>query len=121
MSSDLIRSVLRGGVAGLGALAPIGALVGGTDAGLGVLAGGILALGNLWLLGRASERTLALFVGRRLHPLWMVSVGLRHLAIFGALALLLASGRAHPLALIAGLSVLPPVLVIAAFRAARSS
>ena len=116
MSGELIRYVMRLGGAWLLPLALGGFLVAGIHGGVSVLAGGVLALGNLWLLGRASDRALGLFIGRRFHPLWVVSVGLRHLAMFAVLGLLLWSGRVHPGALIVGLSVLPPVLIAAALR-----
>jgi hypothetical protein len=40
--------------------------------------------------------------------------------LFGAVGLLLWSGLVHPVALIAGLSILPPVLIAAGLRSARS-
>ena len=41
-------------------------------------------------------------------------------AVFGAVALLLGYGIVHPFALVAGLSVLPPVLIALGLRAART-
>jgi len=84
-----------------------------------VLAGGAIALGNLWLLARGTSRALALFTGQRIHPLWVLSFGLRYLALFSLLGLLLWSGRVHPVALILGLSVLPPVLIVYGLRRLR--
>lgn len=119
MGHELIRGVVGVGAACLIPLALGGFLVAGPEGGLGVAAGGALALGNLWLLARGSERALRLFTGRPLHPLWVLGLGLRYLALFGALGLLLWSGRVHPLALIVGLSVLPPLLVLYALRNPR--
>jgi hypothetical protein len=119
MGHELIRGVVGVGAACLIPLALGGFLVAGAEGGLGVAAGGALALGNLWLLARGSERALRLFTGRPLHPLWVLGLGLRYLALFGALGLLLWSGRVHPLALIVGLSVLPPLLVACAVRSLR--
>src|SRR5436853_375562 len=50
--------------------------------------------------------------------LGLTGLGLRSAGAFGALALTLAGGWAHPLAVIAGLSVLPPVLIAAGVRSA---
>lgn len=119
MGRELIRRVLVVGAAGLLPLAVAGYLAAGPRGGLGVLAGGAIALGNLWLLGRASDRALALLSARRVHPLWVLGLGLRYLVLFGALALLLSSGRVHPVALIVGLSILPPVLIAYALRGSR--
>lgn len=116
MGRELIRRVVVVGAAGLLPLVLGGFLAAGPRAGLGVLAGGAIALGNLWLLGRATDRALGLFAGRRIHPLWMLGLGLRYLALFSALALLFWSGRVDPVALIVGLSILPPVLIVAALR-----
>jgi len=116
MGRELIRRVVVVGAAGLFPLVLGGFLAIGPRAGLGVLAGGAIALGNLWLLGRATDRALGLFAGRRIHPLWMLSLGLRYLALFSALALAFWSGRVDPVALVVGLSILPPVLIVAALR-----
>ena len=45
-----------------------------------------------------------------------MSLGLRHLFLFAALGILLWSGYVHPLGLVAGLSVIPPVLIAQALR-----
>jgi hypothetical protein len=50
-----------------------------------------------------------------------MSLGLRYVLLFGAVALLLGSGAAHPLALVGGLSILPPVLIVLGLSAARAS
>jgi len=118
MGSELIRRVAGTCAAGLLPVTLGGFVAAGLPGGLGVLAGGAVSLGNLWLLVRGSHRALGLFAGRRFPPLWVLSLGLRHLALFGILALLLWSGSIHPVALLAGLSVLPPVLVTYALRAA---
>ncbi|MBI4609821.1 MAG: ATP synthase subunit I [Candidatus Rokubacteria bacterium] len=119
MGNELVGRVM--GVAGtlLVLLALGGFLVAGAHAGLSILAGGAVALGNLWLLTRGAERALRLFAGRRVHPLWVLGVGARHLALFGLLGVLLW-GDADPVGLILGLSVLPPVLIAAALRGSAS-
>jgi hypothetical protein len=121
MTSELMARVVGFSLAWLLPLALGGFVMAGAGGGLGVLVGGAVAMGNLWLLGRGSERALGLFAGGRLHPLWMLSVGLRHLAAFLFLALALASGRVYPPALLVGLSILPPVLIMCALRTARET
>lgn len=119
MGRELIRWVVTAGAAGLLPLALAGYVAAGPPGAFGVLAGGAIALGNLWLLGRSSDRALALLAGRHVHPLWVVSLGLRYLALFGVVAALLWSGRVHPVGLIVGLSILPPVLIAYALRGSR--
>jgi len=120
MGGELIRHVVAASLAWLLPLTLGGFFAAGLPGGLGVLAGGAVSLGDLWLLARGSDRALGLFAGGRIPPLWVVGLGLRHLALFGVLGLLLWSGGTHPVALIAGLSVLPPVLITYALRGARA-
>ena len=51
---------------------------------------------------------------------WIIALGLRYAVLFAVVALLLRTGAAHPLGLVAGLSVLPPVVIIVGLRAARA-
>lgn len=118
MSRELFRRAMAWGAAWLALLALGGILAAGPHVGVSILAGGAVALGNLWLLTRGADRALRLFAGRRVHPLWMLSLGVRHLALFGVLGVLLWGGRVDPIALILGLSVLPPVLIASALRSA---
>lgn len=85
---------------------------------LGVLAGGGVALGNFRWLSTGSHRFLALFRSGRVEPWGLVGFGLRHLCLFSVLGVLLWSGHVHPLGVMVGLSVLPPVLIVAALRRA---
>lgn len=85
---------------------------------LGVLSGGALALGSLAWLNLGCRQALELWRGGGVHPLWLLSLGLRHLTLFAAIGVLLWSGSVHPLGLVAGLSVIPPVLIAQALRAA---
>ena len=52
--------------------------------------------------------------------MWALGLALRHVLLFGAVALLLGYSLVHPLTLVAGLSVLPPVLIAFGLRAART-
>ena len=101
----------------VGALAAIAAWFGGTAAGLGVLAGGTLAVGNFrWLVARAG---LATRTGSVSAGAWLIGAGLRFTACTVACALLLTTGWAHPVALVAGFTVLPCDLIARGLAASR--
>src|SRR5216110_2416339 len=75
--------------AAVSALAALGAFLGGAPVAVGTLAGGALAVVNFrWLA-------------------WLIGAGLRFTACMAACAWLLSTGWAHPIALMAGFSVLP--------------
>lgn len=88
-----------------------GFLLAGVPVALGVLSGGGLALANFLWLARGGERALALASGRQVPSVWALGLGLRHLATFGAFGFILSSGRVDPLGVVAGLSILPPLLI----------
>jgi ATP synthase I chain len=115
--SDLMWRVTRD-VCALGAtLALAAAWVGGAAAALGVGAGIVLALGNFrWLASRAVSATTA---ATSVRAGWSLGAGLRLAALAAACAALLATGRAHPVALVIGLSVLPCALIGHGLRTAR--
>lgn len=118
MDRDLVGRVAGGGTLALVPLAAAALYLADLPGLLGVLAGGGVALASLLLLNMGCRRGLALWSGGRVHPLWVLSLGLRHLSFFAALGILLWSGYVHPLGLVAGLTVFPPVLVALALRAA---
>ncbi len=101
------------------ALALVVAAVGGLRAGTGVLVGGGLAVLNFWwLAGRATAAwTAARERGGR--PLWVLPAALRFAACTAVCGVLFAWGWVHPVALLAGLTVLPCELVVQGLRAAR--
>ena len=105
-------------------LAALGAWMGGIPAGLGVLAGGILAVMNFrWLVARASAATAygaAAGSGNAAASAWLLGSGLRFGACLGACTVLLATGWAHPIALLVGLTVLPCDLIGRGLAAARA-
>lgn len=115
--TDLMWRVTRD-VCALGvALTLAGAWTGGTTGAVGIGAGIVLALGNFrFLVSRAVGVTAT---GTTARPLWSLGAGLRLAAFAAACAALLATGRAHPVALVIGLSVLPCVLVAHGVRSAR--
>jgi hypothetical protein len=100
-------------------LAPA-SLVAGIAAGwpgaIGVVVGGVISLASLHWIGRGVSAGAAFFAGGRAHPLWVFALGLRYCLMFGVIASLLGSGLVHPVALVAGLSILPPVLIVLGLR-----
>ncbi len=100
------------------ALAAVAAWLGGAPAGVGVLAGGALAVVNFrWLVARASAATAA---GNAAASAWLVGAGLRFTVCIVACALLLTTGWVHPIALVAGLTVLPCDLIARGLAGART-
>jgi len=120
MGSEFVRHVSLATLVLLGPVAAGGAWAVGWPGAVGGLAGGLIALsGFRWI---ASGVTRVVVTGSRGgRALSSLAVGARHLVLFGALAGVLGSGVAHPLALIAGLSVLPPVIIALGLRAAAES
>jgi len=116
--SDLMWRVTRD-VCALGAVLALAAgWIGGSAAAVGAAAGVALALGNFrWLVSRVCATTATPAAA---HALWSVAAGLRFIAFGGLCAALLASGWAHPVALVVGLTALPGALVGHGLRAARS-
>jgi hypothetical protein len=99
----------------LSVLAAVSGVVFGPSAGLGVLAGGSLALANLWSMARRAVSATEASSAR-----WSLGAVLRLGGVAAAVALVLASGSAHPIAIVAGLTVLPCVLVARGLVEARS-
>src|SRR5262245_54924844 len=97
-----------------------GGLAGGSGA-LGALSGGLLSLLSLHWIARGVRSAAGFFAGGRAHPLWVFGLGLRYVLLFGAVGLLLGSGAVHPIALMGGLSILPPVLIVLGYRPARTT
>lgn len=101
------------------ALAAAAAILGGMPAGVGVLAGGALAVVNFrWLAALATATTAA---GRAPGAAWLAMAGLRFAVCTAVCAALFLSGAAHPIALLAGFTALPCVLVARGLAAARGA
>ena len=91
-----------------------GAWLGGTPGVGGVLAGGALALFSFRLLAaRATAATVA--------TPWVLTSSLRFVAVAAVAAALFAHGWAHPLALLAGYSLLPVIVLVQGLRLARET
>ena len=110
MRSEFVGRVSRVLLVALRPVAVGGGLAAGWPGAVGGLAGGLISLGSFRWVASGVARVSAPEGGGRLAAS-VLGVGLRHLALFGALAAVLGTGVAHPLALVTGLSVLPPVLI----------
>ena len=110
--TDLVTRVSLAAAVVTAGLAGPAAWLGGAPGAIGMVAGAALAIANLWWLSRRAPMsgegpsTLA----------WGASIGLRLSAAALVVGALLVTGWAHPVGLVAGLSVLPPVLVLAGLR-----
>lgn len=119
MASELrLRVTLETAIAVV-ALAVPAAWLGGTPAAIGVLAAGLLTVGNFWWLSRAAFAAADAAKGRVLAGGWMFLTGARYILLFAAFAALCAAGYAHPVAIVIGLTILPCTLIYRGLRSAR--
>src|SRR5260370_84595 len=115
--SDLTSRVSRDACVLGVALAGPAAYLGGLDGALGAAAGAGIALGNFrWLAARAQVTGGD---GSPARSLWSLAAGLRLAAVVAALAVVVASGHAHPLAILAGVIVIPIAVIVHGLRGAR--
>ena len=115
-SSDLTTSVTRRCAVAVAVLALAGGWLGGAPGAAGVVAGGALALGSFrWLVARV----VAVSAGPTLLSGWIAVTGLRFAAVAALAAIAFAAGWVHPIALLAGYTVLPVALVTQGLRLAR--
>jgi hypothetical protein len=96
------------------ALALVALVVASGPVAVGVLAGGAVAVANLWWLAR---RALAATTPGAPH--WSLGSVVRLAAVAGLVGAVLASGAAHPVGLVVGLTVLPFVVITRGLAAAR--
>jgi hypothetical protein len=116
--SELTTRVTLDTCAAVGTLAAISWWLVGVPIGAGVLAGGALAVVNFrWLVARASVATAT---GSASAAAWILGAGLRFTACAGACGILLAYGWVHPVALVAGFTVLPCDLIARGLESART-
>jgi len=85
---------------------------------LGVLAGGVLALGDFWWLSARIDAAGAARTAPKV-ALWGATAGLRLGVVAVAVAALFVTGWFHPIALVVGLSALPCALLARGLRLAR--
>ena len=116
--SELTTRVTLDTSAAVLALAALAGWLLGVPSGVGVLAGGVLAVVNFrWLVIRTS---VALTTGSTSATAWIIGAGLRFVACAAACGALLAYGWAHPLGLVAGFTVLPCDLIARGLASART-
>jgi len=119
MSGEFVSRVSLVMLIGLAPFVACCGLLAGWPGAIGGLAGGLVSLGSFRWIARGVASVSAARAG--VLPFSALAVGVRHLVWFGALAILLWSGAAHPVALIGGLSLLPPVIVALGLSATRFS
>jgi hypothetical protein len=121
MASELRLRVTLETTVGVVALALPAVWLGGASAGIGVLAAGLLTLGNFWWLSRAASVSGASGARRPELAGWIVAAGARFIVLFAAFAALCAGGYAHPVAVVVGLTVLPCALIARGLHVAREA
>jgi len=110
MGGDFVSRVSLVMLIGLAPFVVCCGVLAGWPGAIGGLAGGLISLASFRWIARGVASVSPTRAGGLL-PFSALAVGVRHLVLFGALALVLWSGAAHPVALIGGLSLLPPVIV----------
>jgi hypothetical protein len=119
-TTELSARVTMGTAVVLTVLAAAAGWLAGAAASVGVLAAGALTIGNfLWLARSASVRGDG--AARARAGAWALMAGVRFTVLAGVLAGLLASGWAHPVAVVAGLAVLPSIVVVAGLAGVAAS
>jgi ATP synthase I chain len=113
---DLRARVTVDSVVVLGVLAGLALPLAGPRGALGVVAAGALTVLNFWWLIGSVARVVA--GGRRPALAW-ASGGARLMTLALAFVLLFAARAVEPLAVIAGLGVLPAVLIVRGLGAAH--
>lgn len=120
MDRDLVTRVSRSALGIALLVAAAGGVLAGAAAAFGVLAGALVSVASFRWLARGAAASAGLLGGGGARPLWMLGLGLRYLVLFGCVAGALRAGL-PPLAVVAGLSVLPPVLISIAWHGAREA
>jgi hypothetical protein len=118
MGREFVGRVSRAMLVAVAAVAACAGLVAGWPAAVGAGAGGLISLGSFRWIASGVVRASAFSAGRGL-ALSALAVGARHLVLFGVLGLVLWSGVAHPVALLAGMSLLPPIVIAVGLTATR--
>ena len=109
MSGEFASRVSRAMLLALAAVAACAGLSAGWSAAVGSLAGGLISLASFRWIARGVARASTPGAARGLA--FSLAVGGRHIVLFGALAVVLGSGVANPVALLGGISLLPPIVI----------
>lgn len=115
--SELRTRVTAQSAVAVTVLAGLAVWVAGAPAGVGIAAAGTLTIANFWWLARGVGSAAG--TPDRARALLTVAAGARFVTLLGAFALVLVSGWAHPVAVVAGLSVVPCALIVVGLRTAR--
>ena len=118
-TADFAASVTRAGACTVAVMSAGAWWLFGAPAAAGVGGGGAIALINFHWLSRDLARAFAVVAEGRAGLARIGRIGLRQLAVLGALGLLVAQGWAHPVAVGLGLAALPPVLLVQGLLNAR--
>jgi ATP synthase I chain len=105
--SRMTARITRETVAIVALLCAPAAWLGGGPGVVGVAAGGALGLMNLHALAGAAFAVSGRLSGRAVSGAWLAVSGLRFIVLLVACAALFTTGWAHPLGLLAGLTILP--------------
>jgi ATP synthase I chain len=122
---ELRTRVVRETGVGILVVALLAAWIGGRPGFIGAAVAGAITLANFWwLVGGASTLVTTASASARpaagaLPVAWLIGAGARFLALLVAFAALCATGWGHPVAVVAGLTVLPCDLIALGLRAAR--
>jgi hypothetical protein len=114
---ELTSGVTRQATIVVLAAALAGGWLGDAPGALGVLTGGALGIAGFRALAVGVRAVSA--AGPTVTGPWLVLAGLRFAVVSGAAALLFVAGWAHPVAWLAGYSVLPLALIVQGLRSAR--
>ena len=88
---------------------------------LGIAAGGALGVVNFRWLARSAGQVTGALTGAPPRGWWMMLAGVRFLAMFAAVSVVVASGWAHPVGIMAALAIVPALLVVHGLRTASAS
>ena len=121
MDRDLVERVTGATLVVLVPAVIGGGFLAGWRGAVGVLSGALISLASFRWVAHAGQRAARLLSGGRPGALWVLALGFRQTTMFGLIALLVWSGSAHPAALVAGLSLLPPILIAFGLRASRAT
>ena len=112
------RVTVQAGVVFLAA-ALVAASLGHPGIALGIVAGGALGVLNFRWLARSAAQVTSALGGGPVRGWWLLAAGVRFLVMFAALSAVLATGWAHPLALMAALAIVPALLIVHGLRTAH--
>jgi ATP synthase I subunit len=119
MTADrFVRRVTMKTAIAVAAIALVAIWIVDGSVGLGVAIGGAIVIGNLWWLAAVATSAAKSHVHR---ARWAIVAAMRFGAIAVLVAVVLASGVAHPIGVVVGLAVLPCALIAQGLQSAREA